>query len=32
MQVARNWVATNGAHLGVAAPTVTEGGVEIYLS
>ena len=32
MQVARDWVATNGAHLKAAAPTVTEGDVEIHLS
>ena len=32
MQVARDWIATNGAHLGTAAPTVTEGGVEMHLS
>lgn len=28
---ARDWVAKNGAHLGVAAPAVTEGTVAIHM-
>jgi hypothetical protein len=32
MQVARDWVAANAADLGAAAPTVTEGSVEMHLS
>lgn len=32
IQVARDWVATNAADLGTAAPTVTEGSVEMHLS
>lgn len=30
LQVAREWVAANGAHLGAAAPTVSEGDVGIH--
>ena len=29
---ARDWVAENGANLGAAPPTVTEGGAEIYFT
>jgi hypothetical protein len=32
IQVARDWVAANGANLGAAAPTVTEGSVGMHLS
>jgi hypothetical protein len=30
VQVARDWVASNGANLGAAAPTVAEGAVGIH--
>jgi hypothetical protein len=32
VQVARDWVAANGAHLGVAAPTVAAGDIGINWS
>ena len=32
IQVAHDWVAANGADLGAAAPTVTEGSVGIHLT
>ena len=32
IQVAHDWVAANGADLGAAPPTVTEGNVGIYLT
>jgi hypothetical protein len=32
MQVARDWIAANGAHLGTTAPTVSEGRVGIHLT